>query len=328
MTPLLITVIILALVFDFLNGVHDSSNIVATIISSRALSPRVALGMTAVAEFLGPFILGVAVANTIGTEIVAANQITTITILAALISAIVWNLLTWYLGFPSSSSHALIGGILGSIIVGTGWRVINLDGLLKILFALFFSPVIGFVIGFILLKLVLLLSWKSSPRINGLFQRSQIFTAITLGLSHGANDPPKTMGIITLALVTEGYLLSFHVPTWVILLCAVVIAIGTGIGGWRIIRTVGGKFYKIRPVDGFSSQFASALIVLVASLTGGPVSATHVVSSAIMGVGAAERASKVRWGVAREIAIAWLLTIPITALLAGGIYLVLSKVLS
>jgi len=327
MSPIIIAVIVLALVFDFLNGIHDSSNVVATMISSRALSPRVALAMTAVAEFSGPFIFGVAVANTIGHEVVVAEAINTVVLLAALISAILWNLLTWYLGFPSSSSHALIGGFIGAVVMDAGWQAIQLHGMEKILITLFTSPIIGFAFGYILLRLILLLSWKASPRINQLFKRGQIFTALALGLSHGANDAQKTMGIVTLALVTGGYLKVFAVPTWVILLCAGMIALGTAVGGQRLIRTLGGKFYKIRPVDGFAAQMASAVVILGASLVGGPVSTTQVVSSAIMGVGAAERVNKVRWGVAQEIATAWLLTIPATALVAAGIYWVLTQVI-
>jgi inorganic phosphate transporter, PiT family len=325
MSPIIIAVIVLALAFDFLNGIHDSSNVVATMISSRALSPRVALGMTAAANFFGPFIFGVAVATTIGHEVVIAEAISVQVILAALVSAILWNLLTWYLGFPSSSSHALIGGLVGAVIVGAGWQAIQLPGLEKILIALFTSPIIGFVFGYLLLKLILLLSWNATPRINGFFKRSQIITALALALSHGTNDAQKTMGIITLALVTGGYLKVFAVPVWVILLCAGMIAIGTSVGGWKLIRTLGGKFYKIRPVDGFASQLASAAVILGASLVGGPVSTTQVVSSAIMGVGAAERVNKVRWGVAQEIATAWLLTIPSTALVAAGLYWVITQ---
>ena len=325
MTPILLAAIALALVFDFLNGVHDSSNIVATMISSRAFSPRVALGTTAVAEFSGPLIFGVAVATTIGSEIVTPGTISIPVILAALLSAILWDLLTWFLGFPSSSSHALVGGILGAVVVGAGWREIHLPGLEKVLIALFASPVVGFVVGFLLLKLVLALSWSATPRINTLFKRTQILTGIALALSHGTNDSQKTMGIITLALVTGGYMRTFAVPLWVILLCATMIASGTAVGGWRLIRTLGGKIFKIRPVDGFAAQLASASVIIGASLAGGPVSTTQVVSSAIMGTGTAQRANKVRWGVAQEIAVAWLLTIPASALAAAGIYWILAR---
>jgi PiT family inorganic phosphate transporter len=326
MTPIIIVVIILALAFDFLNGIHDSSNVVATMISSRAISPRVALGMTAVAEFSGPFIFGVAVANTIGHEVVSAGSINTQVLLAALVSAILWNLLTWYLGFPSSSSHALVGGFVGAVVMDAGWKAIKIKGMQKILLALFTSPLIGYVFGFLILRLILLLCWNATPRINGLFKRGQILTSLALALSHGANDAQKTMGIITLALVTGNYIDKFVVPIWVIIICAAMIALGTTVGGWKLIRTLGGKFYKIRPLDGFASQLASAVVIFSASMLGGPVSTTQVVSSAIMGVGAAERANKVRWGVAGEIVMAWILTIPATALMAAGIYWLIIRI--
>ena len=206
MTTLVIVVIVLALAFDFLNGIHDSSNVVATMISSRAFSPRVALGVTAVAEFSGPFLFGVAVAKTIGHEIVAAETISTLVLVAALASAIVWNLLTWYLGFPSSSSHALIGGLIGSVSMAAGFQAIQMAGIEKILLTLFTSPIIGFVVGFIVLRLIYILAWNATPRVNALFKRSQMITGVALALSHGANDAQKSMGIITLALVTGGYL--------------------------------------------------------------------------------------------------------------------------
>jgi PiT family inorganic phosphate transporter len=327
MTPVLIAVIVLGFLFDFLNGSHDSSNIVATMISSRAFSPQVALGVTAVAEFSGPFIFGVAVAHTIGNDIVSSQLISTQVLLAALVSAILWDLLTWYLGFPSSSSHALIGGIIGAVVSAAGWQAIEIKGLGKILISLFSSPIIGFIFGFIIIRIVLILSWKATPRINGFFKRSQILTGISLALSHGANDAQKTMGVITLALVISGYLKVFAVPWWVIFMCASMIALGTAVGGWRLIRTLGGKIYKIRPVDGFAAQLSSAIVILGNSLLGGPVSTTQVVSSAIMGVGAGERANKVRWGVAQEIAMAWLLTIPAAALIAAGLFWMISRVI-
>jgi PiT family inorganic phosphate transporter len=323
MTPIIIAVIGLALIFDFLNGIHDSSNIVATMISSRALSSRAALGLAALAEFTGPFILGVAVANTIGHEIVTPGSINEKVLLAALASAIAWDLFTWYLGFPSSSSHALIGGFIGAVVIGAGWQAILLPGLEKILISLFASPILGFVIGYVVLKLLILMCWNATPRISGLFKHGQIFTGLALALSHGTNDAQKTMGVITLALVTGGYLDVFKVPVWVIIICAGMIALGTALGGWRLIRTLGGKFYKIRPLDGFAAQLASATVILSASLLGGPTSTTQVVSSAIMGVGAAERLNKVRWGVAQDIAAAWLLTIPASALVAAGFYLII-----
>jgi PiT family inorganic phosphate transporter len=316
----IIILVAVALTFDFLNGFHDSSNIVATMISSRAFRPRIALGVTAVAEFSGPFIFGVAVARTIGEDIVAPDSITAEVILAALLSATLWNVCTWFFGIPSSSSHALIGGLVGAVAAGAGLAAVQLSGLEKVLIALFVSPLIGLAAGYLFTKLVFFLARGATPGINRFFKRSQIVTAVALALSHGTNDAQKTMGVITLGLVTTGYLAQFHVPTWVIAASAGAIAMGTALGGWRLIRTLGGKFYKIRPVHGFSAQVTSASVILGASLVGGPVSTTQVVSSAIMGVGSAERLSKVRWGVAGNIVVAWLVTIPATALVAAGLF--------
>jgi PiT family inorganic phosphate transporter len=301
MSITIIMTISLALLFGFLNGMHDSRNVVSTIISSRAYSPFTALGVTILAEFSGPFIFGVAVANSIGRGIADPNANSLQVILAALMSSVLWNLVTWKLGIPSSSSHALIGGIIGAALNHAGVQAIQAGGLLKILFSLFVSPVIGFFIGYILLKIILALCVNATPRINHFFRRSQIVTALALGLSHGGNDGQKTIGIITLALVTGGYLQSFQVPFWVIAVCAGALAFGTFTGGWLLIRRPGNSFYKIRPVDAFSTQVASAVIIIGASLLGGPVSATQVINTAIMGVGAAERANKVRWGIARDI---------------------------
>jgi len=320
MPPLLIVLIILALGFSFLNGIHDSANIVATMISSRAMRPQLALTMTAIAVFSGPFIFGVAVANTIGHEIVGAEHINIIVLIAALISAIVWNVLTWILGIPSSSSHALIGGILGGVVIASGFQVIKIAGLLKILITLFISPVIGFIAGMIVANIVYALSWKATPRINGVFKKLQIISALGPALGMGSNDAPKTMGIIALGMLITGVTKTFTIPFWVILISATVISVGTAVGGWKLIRTLGSKFYKIRPIHGFAAQASAAIVILTASLIGGPVSTTQVVSTAIMGVGAADRPSKVRWGVAGEIVSAWVFTIPATALLAGGIY--------
>lgn len=322
----LIIVIALALLFDFLNGIHDSSNIVATMISSRAFRPQTALTMTAIAEFLGPFLFGVAVARTIGDEVAQSSALTLHVITACLISAIAWNLLTWFLGLPSSSSHALIGGLVGAVAMGAGFSALKFDGLEKVLIALFISPLIGFALGFALLRSILFLARGATPRINEFFKRSQLVTALGMAFSHGTNDAQKTMGIITLSLVVGGVLPEFRVPLWVITLSAGAIALGTALGGWRLIRTLGGKFYKIRPVHSFASQFTSAIVILTASLFGGPVSTTQVVSSSIIGVGSAERLGKVRWSVAGDIVTAWIVTIPATALLSAGIYLLLTKI--
>jgi PiT family inorganic phosphate transporter len=327
MEILLIILVILALAFDFLNGVHDSSNVVATMISSRAIPPRTALMMTAVANFLGPFIFGVAVATTIGNDIVSAVHINLLVLVAACVSAIIWNVLTWILGIPSSSSHAIIGGLVGAVMMAAGYKVIMMEGIIKVLIALFASPIIGFIAGMLIANIVYLSSWKASPKINGVFKKMQIITSIGLSLSHGTNDAQKTMGIITLGLVIAGVQSTFEVPFWVIVACASAIGIGTAVGGWQLIKTLGSKFYKIRPVHGFASQATSAIVILTASLLGGPVSTTQVVSSSIMGVGAAERMSKVRWGVAGEIVTAWIITIPATMAAGAGCYWLLNNAL-
>lgn len=326
MTTVLISMIILAVIFDFLNGIHDSSNIVATMIASRAFSPRVALGVTAISHFIAPFIFGVAVATTIGHEVVAAEAITINVLLAALASAIIWNLLTWFLGIPSSSSHALVGGMIGAVGIGAGFDAIELQGMEKILLALFISPILGLLLGFLFTRLIFFLARGATPKINTFFKRSQIVSAIALSLSHGTNDAQKTMGIITLGLVVTGVIPSFEVPLWVITISAGAIALGTALGGWKLIKTLGSKFYKIRPVHGFSSQLTSAFVILGASIVGGPVSTTQVVSSSIMGVGSADRVNMVRWGVAKEIMIAWLVTIPATAVGAAGLYWIGEKI--
>jgi PiT family inorganic phosphate transporter len=325
MPVLLLTIIAIALAFDFMNGFHDASNIVATMISSRAMSPRSALLISAVAHFAGPFLFGVAVAKTIGSEVVDPAAITSAVIIAALASAILWNLFTWYFGLPSSTSHALIGGLVGAVVVAAGFSTVNMDGLSKVLLALFLSPVLGLLLGFLIMKLIYFLARGASPRINTVFKRSQLGTSLALALSHGTNDAQKTMGIIAMAMVTTGYVTEFQVPWWVVALSAAAISLGTAMGGWRLIETLGGKFYKIRPVHAFGSQLTSAGIILGAALLGGPVSTTQVVSSSIMGAGSADRVSKVRWHVARDIALAWLLTIPVSALLAAGIYLLVDQ---
>lgn len=317
---LLIILIALALIFDFLNGFHDSANIVATMISSRAMTARAALTIVAIAEFTGPFVLGVAVAKTVGTEVASPQAITIAVVMAALLSASLWNIITWYFGIPSSSSHALIGGILGAVALGSGPEAIRLAGVWKVALALFISPILGFVGGIFIMLLTLFLVQGATPKANIFFKRVQIPTAIGLALSHGGNDAQKTMGIITLALLVLGFQQNFVVPWWVILLSAGAIAAGTATGGWRIIHTLGGKFYRVRPIHSFTSQLTSGLVVLGASLLGGPVSTTQVVSSSILGVGAAQRKSQVRWGVMGDILLAWLLTIPAAAGMAALLY--------
>ncbi|HEX9029318.1 MAG TPA: inorganic phosphate transporter [Anaerolineales bacterium] len=323
----LVIFILLGLVYNFLNGFHDSSNIVATIIFSRALSPRMALWLTGAAEFCGPLVFGVAVAKTIGAGIISPQYVNTTILIPAILSAILWNLITWYFGIPCSSSHALIGGLIGAVWIGSGLKNIQPNGLLVTLLALFTSPLIGFAAGYLFTRLIYFLARNATLKINWWFKRAQILTGVLLALSHGANDGQKIMGVITLGLVASGSLSSFQIPQWVILLSAASIALGTASGGWRLIKTLGGRFYKIRPVNGFATQVSSAAVILSAALVGGPVSTTQVVSSAILGVGSAERINKVRWGVAENIVAAWFLTIPASAVLAALLYLLISRIL-
>ena len=319
-----VIVVALTLFFGYTNGFHDAANVVATIIATGAMTPRMALGMATIGEFIGPFIFGTAVAKTIGENIIDIStfdarllDLSTSLIIAILISAIVWNLITWYRGLPSSSSHALVGGMVGAVLVAYGPDKIIWKGLLYVISVLFLSPMLGLIFGTLFLKITLYLSRNATPKAKYFFNRMQILSSISLSLSHGANDAQKPMGIIMMSLVILGISPTFHIPFWVIISCAAAIALGTASGGWRIIKTVGSKIYRLRSVHAFCAQTASATVILGASLIGGPVSTTHVVSSSIMGVGAGQRISAVRWGVAKNIIIAWFITIPASAAMAG-----------
>lgn len=332
---LAIVVISLALLFDFSNGFHDAANVVATIITTRALSPKRALVIAAVCEFIGPFLFGTAVAQTIGKNIIdvsafdpTALHISAALIIAALIGAIMWNLITWFFGLPSSSSHALIGGMVGAVLVAYGSGKILWGGVLYVVASLVFSPLLGLIFGILFLKLTFRLFRNATPRVNYLFNRMQIPSSIALALSHGANDAQKSMGLIALSLVIFGFSPTFHIPLWVVASCSAAIALGTASGGWRIIKTMGSKIYRLRSVHAFCAQTASATVILGAALLGGPVSTTHVVSSSIMGVGAGQRMSAVRWGVAKNILLAWLITIPATAVMAGLSFFLIRMVIS
>ena len=324
---LLLLLIAIALLFDFLNGFHDSANVVATIIASRAMSARGALVLAALGNLAGPFVLGVAVAETVGAEVVNAEAVSIGVVLAALRAASLWDLATWYFGIPVSSSHALIGGIVGAAVTGSGMAAVQAQGLWKVGIALFVSPLAGFVVAMAIMQATLWLLRDAAPRANVALSRAQVLTAAALALSHGANDAQKTMGVIAMSLVTLGFIPTFYVPWWVIVLSASAIALGTALGGWRIIRTLGTRFYRIHAIHGFTSQFASAAVILGASLAGGPVSTTQVVSMAILGAGAAERKSKVRWAVLNDILVAWALTLPATALLAVPIYYLIASIM-
>lgn len=317
----------LALFYVFLNGKNDSANTVATMIASHAMTPRRALTFCAFCEFIGPFLFGVSVASTVGNDVVAGDTITISVTLAALASAIIWNLISMALGIPSSASHALIGGLVGAAAWGYGYGVILPAGLLKVILYLFLSPVVGLVAGYLMVQVVFFLARGASPKINISLRRAQWVAAAGLALSHGSNDAQKAMGVITMGLLALGLLPSFQVPFWVIFLTAAAMGIGTYSAGWKVIRTLGGRFFKVRPVHAFSSQLSSAGIVLGAALLGGPVSATHVVSASILGVGSGQRVSQVRWRVARDIVLAWILTIPATAILSTLLYIPLSTLI-
>lgn len=292
-----------------------------------------ALGMAALGEFVGPFLFGTAVAQTIGKNIIDISafdprfiDLSTYLIMAALIGAIVWNLATWFFGLPSSSSHALVGGMVGAVLVAYGPDKILWRGLIYVVLVLFISPLLGFIFGTLFLKATFYLAKNATPKANIFFNKMQILSSVALSLSHGANDAQKPMGVIMMSLVILGLSPTFHVPLWVILSCASAIALGTASGGWRIIKTVGSKIYRLRSVHAFCAQTSSAIVILAASLLGGPVSTTHVVSSSIMGVGAGQRISAVRWGVAKSIIIAWFITIPASGIIAGFVFLLFRSV--
>jgi PiT family inorganic phosphate transporter len=327
LTVLLLVVIGLAVLFDYINGFHDTANAIATSVSTRALKPEHAILMSATANFVGA-LTGTAVAKTISQGLAttpdgAAGQ--TI-VAAALIGAIVWNLITWRFGIPSSSSHALIGGLLGAVIASIGASAIKVDGVLsKVILPLVVSPIAGVLGGFLLMVLLLNVFRRANPqRINERFRRLQVISAALMAFSHGSNDAQKTMGIMTLALIAAGVLPpDSPIPLWVIILAATAISLGTAAGGWRIIKTMGQRVVKLDPVHGFAAETTAATIILTASHFGMPVSTTHVISSAIIGVGSSDRLSAVRWGVAGNIVIAWILTLPASAAVAAVAYLVI-----
>ncbi len=327
---LIIVVLLLSVGFDYINGFHDTANAIATSVSTRALRPSHAILMSAAANFLGA-LTGTAVAKTIASGIATTppGDEGQIVVAAALVGAITWNLITWRLGIPSSSSHALIGGLIGSAIAASGVSSLNGPGIFdKVIFPLLASPVLGVFIGFGLMVVLLNVFRRAHPkRINDRFRRLQVISAAFMAFSHGSNDAQKTMGIITLALVTGGFLAEPVVPLWVILLAATAISFGTAAGGWRIIKTMGQRVVKLDPVHGFAAETTAATIILGASHFGMPVSTTHVISSAIIGVGSSDRLSAVRWGVAGNIVVAWVLTIPASGAVAWLAWEVLSRVL-
>jgi PiT family inorganic phosphate transporter len=316
---LLVCVIALAVIFDFINGFHDTANAIATSVSTRVLSPKTAIAMAAVLNLVGA-LTGTAVAKTVGVGLVETASITQVTIISALFAAIIWDIITWYLGIPTSSSHAILSGLVGAAIATSGTGAIIQKGVIKVLAGLIFSPLVGFLLGFLVMVAVLwIFRNTSSSAVNNLFSRLQVASAAYMAFSHGNNDAQKTMGIITMALVSYYKLTDFHVQTWVIIVCAIAMALGTAVGGWRIIKTLGVRLVNLRPVNGFAAETAAATVIEIASRIGLPLSTTHVISSTIMGVGASKRLSAVRWIVGGNIIVAWVLTIPACVFLAWAI---------
>lgn len=326
-TFLLLVVLALSVAFDYINGFHDTANAIATSVSTRALKPERAILLSATANFVGA-LTGTAVAKTIGSGLVESTDANQVVVAAALIGAITWNLITWRIGIPSSSSHALIGGLLGATLVAAGTSAIKWDGVFyKVLVPLVSSPILGITMGFLLMVVLLNVFRRANPqRLNERFRRLQVLSAAYMAFSHGSNDAQKTMGIMTLALVTAGVIPEFEVPLPVILVAATAISFGTAAGGWRIIKTMGQRVVKLDPIHGFAAETTAATIIFAASHVGAPVSTTHVISTAIMGVGSTTRLSAVRWGIAGDIVTAWVLTIPAAGLVAGLSYLLLDAV--
>ena len=318
---LIFTVIGLALVFDFINGFHDTANAIATSVSTRAIHPSHAIIMAAGLNFLGAM-YSTGVAKTIGGDIVSSAQsVDEHIIIAALTGAVIWNLITWWFAVPSSSSHALVGGIIGAVMVSVGPDGLNMEGIGKIILSLIGSPILAICTGFVVMSLLFRIFGRFSPSsINHRFKKMQILSAAMMAFSHGSNDAQKSMGIITLALLSGGYIDVFEVPTYVKILAATAMACGTAIGGWRIIKTIGGKIFKLEPISGFAADLNSSVVIFSATLLHLPVSTTLVVSGSIMGVGTAKRVNAVRWGVAQQMVMAWVLTIPCTAAMGAVAY--------
>lgn len=307
---LLILVIALALIFDFINGFHDTANAIATSVSTRVLSPKQAITMASIMNLIGA-LSGTAVAKTVGSGLVDPTGITQATIFSALLAATIWDLLTWYYGLPTSSSHAMLASLIGAAVATAGYDVVIGKGVMKILMGLFFSPVVGFCLGFFVMWLIARMFHNRAPSsVNKKFKTLQIFSAAYIAFSHGSNDAQKTMGIITMALLSYGAITEFHVPMWVMLACALAMGCGTAAGGWRIIKTLGVKLAPLRPANGFAVDSVAATVIEVASRIGLPLSTTHVISSTIMGVGSSQRLTAVRWAVGGNIVIAWIITIP------------------
>lgn len=319
---LLLLIIAVALIFDFTNGAHDSANAISSVVSTKVLKPRTAVLMAASLNLVGA-LLGDAVATTLGKgivnpEVLAGAQLL---VLAALLGASSWNLITWYGGIPSSSSHALIGGLIGAAVVYSGFSSLNGVAIVeKVLVPLVLAPLSGFFAGFLLMSLIKMIFWhRNRHRTNQFFRHCQVGTAGFMALSHGLNDAQKTMGLIALALYLFNVIEEFHVPFWVKLCCALAMAMGTALGGWKIVKTMGHKIFKLEPVHGVAAETSASLVIMSASMFGAPISTTHVITASIFGVGSTKRLSAVRWGLAPQLFIAWVLTIPAAAIM-GAIF--------
>ena len=314
MYELAIGAIIAALIFDFINGFHDAANSIATVVGTRVLKPLQAVSLAAVANFVGPFLFGVAVATTIGKGIINPDFVTIHIIIGALSGAIAWNLITWIWGLPSSSSHALVGGIIGAGIAGAGTHAILFGGLEKVVTGIIVSPIVGLIGAFLLATLIIRVFANKKPRkVNSVFGKLQLVSSTYFSLTHGANDGQKTMGIIALILLTEGMITTFDVPFYVILMAALAISLGTFFGGWRIVKTMAVKITQLKPYQGFAAETSGATILAILAHAGIPASTTHAISGSIMGAGAVRRISAVRWGIGKRIVWAWIITIPASA---------------
>jgi len=316
--------ILVALFFDYINGFHDAANSIATVVSTRVLSPGKAVIWAAFFNFVAAFTFGTAVAKTVGSGMIDVNVVTFAVIFAGLVGAIVWDLITWYFGLPTSSSHALIGGYAGAAVAKAGWAAIVPSGWTKTIIFIFLSPLIGLVAGLLLMTAIFwIFRWTPPSRVDRWFRRLQLLSAAFFSLNHGANDAQKTMGIIAGVLYAAGYIQTFTIPFWVVLMAHTAIGLGTLAGGWRIIHTMGSKITKLQPVGGFAAETGAAFALLIATHYGVPVSTTHAITGSIVGVGATRRLSAVRWGVARQIVWAWVLTIPMAFTIGAGAYLLL-----
>jgi PiT family inorganic phosphate transporter len=332
MIELLVFTIIMALVFDFLNGFHDSANAISTVVATRVLTPMQAVSMAAIGNLIGPLFFSTAIAATIGKGIIDTGAISSILpqetfilmVLASLAGAILWNIITWYFGIPVSSSHALVGGLIGAAMAAVGSSVLVYDGIIKVLVFIVVSPLLGFITSIVFALIIMRIFMNAAPaKINGWFKKLQLFSAFFYSVTHGTNDAQKTMGIITILLVGAGFLSDFTVPLWVILVCHTSICLGTWFGGWRIVKTMAHKITRLKPYQGFCAETAGGGVLVLMAGFGIPVSTTHAIAGSIMGVGSMANPKSVRWGVSRNIVLAWVITIPFSAIVAWGTFIVI-----